>query len=271
MIKLTDTQRSILAGAAQHSEHLALPPHRLPAGARHTVAKAMLKQGLVIEVRGADNDADACWTVDGEEVLLMITAEGLRAIGVAADDSAAAAGSCGEDGIEPAVERSTVPTAGEQAAPQPDATAPSELPHGAPTSPARAGLRQAAAAVLTAWDDLATRGTDGTAIQDECLTTAIIQLRQALSRRPTTTPRDPTTPRPGTKQATVLALLRRSEGATIAQIMSATGWQAHTVRGFLAGLKRRQGLSVTVLERIRQVGPGAQGARGSHSVYALAG
>ena len=41
-------------------------------------------------------------------------------------------------------------------------------------------------------------------------------------------------------------MLKRAEGATIAQIVEATGWQSHTVRGALAGtLKKRLGLSVT--------------------------
>lgn len=52
--------------------------------------------------------------------------------------------------------------------------------------------------------------------------------------------------RAGTKQAMVLAMLRRPEGATVAQIMEATGWQAHTVRGTLAGVfKRKLGMAVT--------------------------
>jgi len=67
----------------------------------------------------------------------------------------------------------------------------------------------------------------------------------------------------------VLALLRREEGATIAQICEATGWQQHTVRGFFAGLKKRQGISVIAAERIRQVGPNKEGANGSYSIYRI--
>ncbi len=37
------------------------------------------------------------------------------------------------------------------------------------------------------------------------------------------------------KKATCLALLERAEGASIAELQQATGWQAHSVRGFLAG------------------------------------
>lgn len=53
-------------------------------------------------------------------------------------------------------------------------------------------------------------------------------------------------PRDHSKQATVIAMLARPEGATIAQICEATGWQAHTVRGTFAGaLKKKLGLTIT--------------------------
>ena len=55
----------------------------------------------------------------------------------------------------------------------------------------------------------------------------------------------PVRTRADSKQALVIGLLQRSEGATIAQIMEATGWQQHTVRGTLAGtLKKRLGLTI---------------------------
>ena len=52
--------------------------------------------------------------------------------------------------------------------------------------------------------------------------------------------------RDNSKQAQVIAMLKRPEGATIAQICEATGWQQHTVRGTFAGaFKKKLGLDIT--------------------------
>ncbi len=45
------------------------------------------------------------------------------------------------------------------------------------------------------------------------------------------------------KTEAVITLLRSKQGATIPELMAATGWQSHSVRGFLAGaLRKRHGL-----------------------------
>ena len=52
--------------------------------------------------------------------------------------------------------------------------------------------------------------------------------------------------RENSKQATIIAMLRRPEGATVAQICACTGWQTHTVRGTFAGaFKKKLGLTIT--------------------------
>ena len=54
------------------------------------------------------------------------------------------------------------------------------------------------------------------------------------------------TPRAGTKQARMIEMLRTDTGATIDEIVAASGWQPHTVRGAFAGaLKKKLGLEVT--------------------------
>jgi Protein of unknown function (DUF3489) len=46
--------------------------------------------------------------------------------------------------------------------------------------------------------------------------------------------------RPGTKQSAAIEMLRSPGGATIAALTKATGWQSHSVRGFLAGVVRKR-------------------------------
>ena len=99
----------------------------------------------------------------------------------------------------------------------------------------------------------------------------IAALRALLAGKPARIAREPGAPRmprEGTKQEQVLAMLRRPEGATVAQIAEAAGWAQHTVRGFFAGLKKK-GHAVEVKSRERMVGPNKIGAKGSFTIYAL--
>ncbi|MFL1464350.1 DUF3489 domain-containing protein [Roseococcus sp. DSY-14] len=268
-MKLSDTQRVILTAAAQHEMGLARAPKSLPAAARNAVFRSMIKASLLTEINAPREHVGLGWRQDedGTWIVARITDEGLRAIGIDPNenDSTAADDATQHHREEPAQDARTAPTGGEDAAPADNATT---APQAAPTRARRANLRDAAMAFLAAWD--ASPVQDAT---DNPIGQAVEQLRAALAGKPARTPRDPAAPRKareGTKQETVLALLRRAEGATIAQISEATGWQQHTVRGFFAGLKKRQGIEVQVLERVRQVGPNKEGARGSYSIYRIA-
>jgi hypothetical protein len=52
------------------------------------------------------------------------------------------------------------------------------------------------------------------------------------------------TPRPDSKGAKILAMIERAKGATLAEIMKTTGWQAHSVRGFLSTASKKHGLKI---------------------------
>jgi hypothetical protein len=75
----------------------------------------------------------------------------------------------------------------------------------------------------------------------------------------------PTSANPGSKQSRVVAMLQSPAGATVAAIMKATGWQSHSVRGFLAGvvhkrLKLKLGSKKVDGNRVYQIKSGAGNA-----------
>ncbi len=65
--------------------------------------------------------------------------------------------------------------------------------------------------------------------------------------KPSATNAPPVPPaRAGTKQALLIDLLQRKNGASIDELVKATGWQPHSVRGAISGaLKKKLGLTVT--------------------------
>jgi hypothetical protein len=129
-------------------------------------------------------------------------------------------------------------------------------PDTAPTS-AEAGSAADASAPATKADGAATKAK---------------RKAKAKAAKPATTPpAEKPTPRTGTKQALMIEMLKRPEGATVEQIAAATGWQHHTIRGAISGaLKKKLGLTVEAT-RTREVGPNKTGAKGSSTVYRITG
>jgi Protein of unknown function (DUF3489) len=164
---------------------------------------------------------------------LRITRAGLQAIGVETEDDTPESATPGDTGAMSA-------DAGAQAV---DAAAPVTEADGAATPPKIGRAKGKAAKAAPPPSEPDARG------------------------EPTSKP----TPRAGTKQALMIAMLKRPEGATVEQIAQATGWQHHTIRGAISGaLKKKLGLTVEAT-RTREVGPNKPGAKGSTTVYRITG
>jgi Protein of unknown function (DUF3489) len=129
----------------------------------------------------------------------------------------------------------------------------------------RAGLETIGVEVEAAGNDAAPAAVDSAATPAK---------RRAKAKGPKAdkaAPAEKPAPRAGTKQALLIELLKRPEGATVEQIAAATGWQKHTIRGAISGaLKKRLGLTIEVT-RTREVGPNNTGAKGSATVYRITG
>jgi hypothetical protein len=219
MTKLSDTQLVILSAAAQRDDLSVLPlpdSLTLKGGALNKVMDSLRNRGLIRVLGG-----------DGGPERVVITSEGMAAIGVEADD----------DEAPPAAD--TASTSAEPGS-APDAPAPASEANGAKKR-AKAGRA---------------RGKGKKANKTA-----------PAAGEPTAKP----TPRTGTKQAQMIELLKRPEGATVEQIAAATGWQHHTIRGAISGaLKKKLGLTVEAT-RTREVGPNKVGAKGSSTVYRIVG
>jgi Protein of unknown function (DUF3489) len=220
MTKLSDTQLVILSAAAQRADLSVLPlpdSLTLKGGALNKVMDSLRNRGLIRVLGG-----------DGGPERVVITSEGMAAIGVEAD---------GDEALAPADRgATTVESNGAAEAPAPAAEA------------------------------------NGTATPAKSKPTKGKGKAKATRAAPATSERTPKpTPRAGTKQALMIDLLKRPEGATVEQIAAATGWQHHTIRGAISGaLKKKLGLTVEAT-RVREVGPNKPGAKGSSTVYRITG
>jgi hypothetical protein len=217
MTKLSDTQLVILSAAGQRDDLSVLPlpdSLTLKGGALNKVMDSLRNRGLIRVLGG-----------DGGPERVVITSEGMAAIGVEADDD------------EAPVAAGTAPTSAE---PGSAGNAP------APASQAGGAQRRAKTKPAKGKGKKATKTTPA-------------------AGEPTAKP----TPRAGTKQALLIEMLKRPEGATVEQIAAATGWQHHTIRGAISGaLKKKLGLTVEAT-RTREVGPEKTGAKGSSTVYRI--
>ena len=260
-MSLSPAATIVLTRAAERLDRRLEFHRKLPTGGRHKMIDALLRDGLIVEVQGDYRLGDGSLLVENSKTGLMLTTLALTDTGFRALN------------LEPPGTDET-PTTGATGAPQAPSNAAVaqetmavadalEAAHGAPAP--RNTLRHASAAVLAVWDDHGNRDTDIIAALEAPMT-ALRNLLAEKIPRPESTSRKP---REGTKQQAVLDLLRREEGANIAQIVATTAWAQHTVRGFLANLKRK-GITVEVLERVRQVGPGSAGTMGSYSIYRIA-
>jgi hypothetical protein len=226
MTKLSDTQLVILGAAAQRADLSVLPlPEtlKLKGGAVNKVMDSLRSKGLIRVIE-----------TDGRPQRVVLTSQGMAAIGVEREDGAS-------EGVTEAATGATPAEAGVQAV---DAPAPATKADGAAKPAKRRGKAKATKAAPAASESEA--APDG-----------------APAAKPA--------PRTGTKQALMIDLLKRPEGATVEQIAAATGWQHHTIRGAISGaLKKKLGLTVEAT-RTREVGPNKPGAKGSSTVYRITG
>ncbi|HEY4359586.1 MAG TPA: DUF3489 domain-containing protein [Bryobacteraceae bacterium] len=70
-------------------------------------------------------------------------------------------------------------------------------------------------------------------------------VKKDTGQKPTaTTQAKSSAPRTGSKGASVIEMMRRPKGATLAEIMKATGWQAHSVRGYISIASNKRGIKI---------------------------
>ncbi|MEO5350312.1 MAG: DUF3489 domain-containing protein [Magnetococcus sp. YQC-3] len=260
---LTPAQQTVLEAAVGRADGFIHPvPDYLKGGAAKKVIKVLKARGLIDDADRitalGHSTIDPDWTSPTDEALADTEAE-------SADESSkvqeASEANPAESDDAPATDDdpANIPLANE-------ADQNSEVDQTDKTPTADAGdaelTGQTPAADCGETDEARNEATDETTNEtdpssfEEDVTTAEKILAEVKPRRT----------RENTKQAKVIEMLKRPEGATAAQIVEATGWANHTVRGFLSIAKKKLGLEISA-NRVRMVGPNQQGSPGSFTTY----
>ena len=264
MAKLTDAQLATLVRGSQRPDGLISPAAGTKPHTAQAMAYKLLDAALVERVAAAFDEPNYGQMQDGEFQGFRLTAEGFDAVGVSAEERPAYCapvveglgvfGDAGEEGATLDARESAALKADY------DAANASELPAAKPT------LGVAADAVLAAWG-LVLGGTVAgvTSSVVTHMAPSIEKLTAARAPKAAKVAREPRAVgelapvREGSKMATVLALVSRPQGCTIADVCAATTWTPTSARGFLSTLHVKRGMPVTSAK-------GADGVR----VYSLA-
>ena len=223
-ITLTATQHAMLAHAIHHTEgRIDWFPENIKGGARQKVLQGLFNRALITP-HGSD------W---------LVAAEGYDALGCARPVACSIAP---DDELEATVA-------------QVEATWAQGVNTNEAVANETAPADQAEAVVIETEPELKADQHGNAPGCDDCLTGTDVPATEINATQgqplPASSPVDQPLAkvirtREHSKQATIIGMLQRAEGATIAQICEATGWQAHTVRGTFAGaFKKKLGMTIT--------------------------